>query len=83
MRIELSWLGQSGLRLAAAGCVVYVDPYLSDSVATIHGSVSTQRTMRNVGFVCVPRIGRSVSTLVTTRTSFSTTITPTFDAPHH
>jgi len=35
--IELAWLGQSGLRLDAGGCVVYVDPYLSDSVEKIHG----------------------------------------------
>lgn len=37
MAIELTWLGQSGLRLDAGGTVVYVDPYLSDSVEHNHG----------------------------------------------
>ena len=36
--INISWLGQSGLRLDAGGSVVYVDPYLSDSVEKIHGA---------------------------------------------
>jgi L-ascorbate 6-phosphate lactonase len=36
--IELTWLGQSGLRLDAGGTVVYVDPYLSDSVEHHHGA---------------------------------------------
>ena len=35
--IELSWLGQSGVRLNANGIVLYVDPYLSDSVENVHG----------------------------------------------
>ena len=35
--IEVSCLGQSGVRLGFAGCVLYVDPYLSDRVAELYG----------------------------------------------
>ena len=37
MAIRLQWLGQAGLRLETPSGVIYVDPYLSDSVENIHG----------------------------------------------
>ena len=37
MRIPARFLGQSGWRLEFPGCVVYLDPYLSDSVRELEG----------------------------------------------
>lgn len=37
MRIPARFLGQSGWRLSFPGCVVYLDPYLSDSVRELEG----------------------------------------------
>lgn len=37
-QVATRWLGQSGFRLEAGGVVVYVDPYLSDSVAEREGA---------------------------------------------
>jgi rhamnosyltransferase len=38
MRIPRKMLGQSGCRLEFPGVIVYVDPYLSDSVKVLHSS---------------------------------------------
>lgn len=37
VKIQATWLGQSGLRIEYAGTVCYFDPYLSDSVEAEHG----------------------------------------------
>ena len=38
--IECMYLGQSGIRLNFNGKIIYIDPYLSNSVKKIEGSYS-------------------------------------------